>query len=338
MLDLVLIDARGTDLASDARHLREAFWVSPCGELVAYPTETAIVILAITDAGFVEQRRVPLPPGCALRHLGRGFSQRAEGIQCGALGPGGAMIALATHAQVLIEAGGDWQALSLSASQGELEAGVIDDEDARWLGEPDAIGFDRAGGLWLAATHIEGLERLTRIDPAQAAIVATADLGEGGGYPDPVHVALVPGAHGVGVTIACGQDGCEVSDVMFVDGAIAVVPAVPFGAAPVNHLGWAPDGARVIATWERLIRVAADGPTRFADAPGGRDLAGVVTGDAIALPAEPGMVALFDAETLAPRGVASARGTILHAVRGGLLIAGWGLDWGQLWLYRVADR
>jgi len=338
VLDLVLIDARGTDLASDARHLPEAIWVSPCGEFAAYPTETAIVILAITDGGLVEQRRVPLPPGCALRHLGRGFNQRAEGIQCGAIGPGGAMIALATHAQVLIETGGGWQALSLSASLDELEAGVVDDEDARWLGEPDAIGFDRAGGLWLAATYIEGLERLTRIDPAQVAIVATADLGEGGGYPDPVHVALVPGAHGVGVTIACGQDGSAVTDLLFVDGAIAVAPAVLFGAAPANHLGWALDGARVIATWERLIRVAADGPTRFADAPGGRDITGVVTGDTIALPGEAGTIALFDAATLARCGVASARGTILHAVRGGLLIAGWGLDWGQLWLYRLVAR
>lgn len=335
-MDLGLIDARATDIASDARHLPEVVWVAPCGRFAAYPTEAAIVVLEILGGGFAEVRRVPLPAATALRHRAPG-RQRAEGIQCGALGPGGAVIAIATHAQVLIASGDGWRGLSLSATLDELEAGDVDDEDARWLGEPDAIGFDRGGGLWLAATHVEGRERLTRIDARTAGIVATAELGDEGGFPDPVHVTLVPGARGVGVTIACGQDGAAAIDAGLVDEEIVVVPAVPFGDPPVHHLGWAADGARVVATWERVWRIAAEGTARLAEAAGARDLTGVLAGGTIALSTDAGGLVLIDAMSLAPCGQARVHGTILYAVHDGILSVGWGLDWGHLWLYRFAS-
>lgn len=334
MPDATLVATVATDLAPDALHLTTPIWVSPCGGFVGYPSTDAIVILAAAD--LTEVRRVAFPEDDMLRFAPRDGGEEPEGIQCGAVGPGGAIVAFVTHDRVAI--GGDgagWRDLSLLATEDELATGAVTDEDARWLGEPDGVAFDRGGRLWVAGTVAEGRARLTCLDAASAAIVATADLPDE--YPDPVYVTLLAAARGVGVSIACGQDGCAVSEVRGDGAAVTVVDAVRFDGAACNLLGWAPDGARVVAGFDFVQRIDADGEDVETNREAAGSPAGAVAGSIVLRRLDADRAALHDAATLAPLAEVAIVGSQLYPLADGVVTLGDGDGdaWGTLRRYLV---
>jgi hypothetical protein len=333
MPELELVTTVATDLAADACHLTTPIWISACGRFVGYPADGAIVVLEAD--GLTEVRRVALPDGDVLRSQPRDQDESVEGIQCGAIGPGGTVVAFATDERIAIGGdGADWRVLSILATEDELASGAVDDEDVRWLGAADGLAFDHAGGLWLAGTHIEGRERITRIDAATATIVASADLADS--YPDPVYVTVLPAPRGIGISIACGQDGCAVSEVRLDGDAITVLDAVRFEGPSNNLLGWAPDGTRIVARFDALERIAPDGPAAVATVEAAGTPAGAVVGPVVIRQTAASTATLHDATTLAPLATTTIAGAQLYPLADGLLTLGDGDGWGTFRRYRLA--
>lgn len=322
-----------------AHHVRNGgLWVSPCGEFVALPVDGGVAVLGIDGDRLVERARFALPDGLAPPDEAPGYDERG-GLLAGAVSTGGRAIAVASTSAITVVDATGARELSVLTTEEELASGAVDDEDARWLGDPDALAFDHGGALWTAGTHIDGIEKLTRIDAAAMTITGSVELES---YPEPAWLELAAAPDGgIAASVGCGQDGAAAHSVRWADGAATLVPAIRFSGAPARLVGWAPeDNARIVLGWSEILRVAPDRPDVLDRGHGG-DLVGAVVGRHVVVadpPGEAGHLAVRVVRTadLAEVGAARLHGSFIWALAGDRLLSVGGEPGDRrAWLYQL---